>query len=139
MQTMKKAFSIFCMMAATLVMLVMSGIPHHHHCMGIAGTFHSEYACCTNSHDGSCQQENSPCHEDEGESTCQLHHITLLIERALSLDSNQYSSAYLVEGLLEHDGCQCLEKNEYSKPLSETAISILLTRDKALRAPPVLS
>lgn len=137
---MRRAVSIFCMLAATLVMLGISGLPNRHHCMGITATCHSEHSCCANGHKGACcSQDNSACHDEDGESTCHLHQIILLMEKALSLGNPQLNTTYIVETILVQDDCPGFERNEFFKPPSETAISILLTRDKALRAPPVLS
>ena len=68
---MRTRISKILMCFAALAMLLMSAVPHHHHCFGAD---HSEYICFA-----SLEQEQDCCLETENEHACHLHSIVTLI------------------------------------------------------------
>lgn len=141
-----KWVSRIAMFMATSIMLLISAVPHHHHCSNLETTHHIDYICFADDDFDACDsvekadhclEAGSECTHKHSESPCRLHLIVTLLTQIQSL---QHFQAFSVVPATASDIAVPAALSSYSSeffvPLSERLISYYLVKSKGLRAPP---
>lgn len=121
-------------------MLLMSSIPHHHHCTEAGTLSHVDYICfASQENDSSSECPDHERHNDDEHASdaCQLHSIVTLLERIQDIPSYQsVSEPVLPQQVMPQD---IILKDTAASPrivITEKLSSFYLVRAKGLRAPP---
>lgn len=162
---MKTMVSRILMTMAALMVLLMSSIPHHHHCTFPGGIHHVDYVCFASQDEeaahcacGDCQSSDSgkgdSAVSDSGEETsscggdscghhpcgdsenCRLHSIVTLLEKVRNLPAYQPVLEFVVQEELTVSSPNADSRDASRVVLSENLTSFYLIRAKGLRAPP---
>lgn len=141
-----KWVSRIAMCVATSIMLLVSAMPHHHHCSNLETTHHIDYICFADDDFDTCDsvdeadhcfEVDSECSHKHSESPCRLHLIVTLLAQ---IQSVQHFQTFLVASATASDVAAPSALSSYSSeffvPLSERLISYYLVKSKGLRAPP---
>lgn len=139
-----KWVSRIAMFVATLIMLLVSAMPHHHHCSNLETTHHIDYICFADDDFDTCDLDEVHCHEvnsncshKHDESPCRLHLIVTLLSQIQSLLHFQaFSVVPATASDIAVPAALSSYSSEFFVPLSERLISYYLVKSKGLRAPP---
>lgn len=128
------------------MMLLVSAVPHHHHCSNLETTHHIDYICFADDdfetcdfdeEEAYCHGVNSNCSHKHGESPCRLHLVVTLLTQIQSL---QHFQTFSIMPASASDVVAPVALSAYSSeffvPLSERLLSYFLVKSKGLRAPP---
>lgn len=122
---------------AAFTMLLMSAIPHHHHCTEAGVSSHIDYICFA-ADDTVCEDIANDCHNEREHHSddCLLHSIVTLLERVQSVPS--YYPA--MDAVIPQSVSVGLPGNSlvdgFIVPFSERIVSFCIVRSSGLRAPP---
>lgn len=139
-----KWVSRIAMFMATSIMLLISAVPHHHHCSNLETTHHIDYICFADDDfdtydldEDHCYEVNSNSSHKHDESPCRLHLIVTLLTQIQSLQHFQAFSVVPATALaVTAPAALSAYSSEFFVPLSERLISYYLVKSKGLRAPP---
>ncbi len=141
-----KWLSRIALIMAAFVMLLISAVPHHHHCSNLETTHHIDYICfadddfdCADQDEDAahCFEADSECSHRHNESPCRLHLIVTLLAQMQSVPQFQASLLALpVEPDASVSPAMLDYSSEHFVPLSERLLSYYLVKSKGLRAPP---
>ena len=141
-----KWVSRIAMCVATSIMLLVSAMPHHHHCSNLETNHHIDYICFADDDFDTCDSVDeadhcfgvdSECSHKHSESPCRLHLIVTLLTQ---IQSVQHFQSFSVVPATDSDAAApsvgASYSSEFFVPLSERLISYYLVKSKGLRAPP---
>ena len=138
---MRTAVSEIFMGLAAFIMLLMSAVPHHHHCSGIESLRHGDYICFASQEH---EADESGCHGMETESghdrhesdACLLHSIVTLLERVQNVPSYHPALEAVIPQIILVDMSGNHVVDRFIVPFSERLVSSCIVRSSGLRAPP---
>lgn len=122
---------------AAFVMLLMSAVPHHHHCTEAGTASHIDYICFAaddfDNADDCTEDDNHGHHSDE----CLLHSIVTLLTRVQNVPSFQPAIDAIIQAALTLPNQEGSLETEFSVLLSERLAYFHIVRSLGLRAPPM--
>ena len=134
---MRTRISKILMCFAALAMLLMSAVPHHHHCFGAD---HSEYICFANleqEQDFCLETEDHHCHENEH--ACHLHSIVTLIGHIQNAPQYYSPMVAVVPEIISLDNHNISGRSTAYRILTaERLLPFYICGSTGFRAPPVV-
>lgn len=138
---MRTMISKILMTFAAFTMLLMSAIPHHHHCTEAGTSSHIDYICFAADDaenyviaDGDCHNEREH-HSDD----CLLHSIVTLLERIQNVPSYHPALEAVIPQSISVSLPGKYLTDRFIVPFSERIVSFCIVRSSGLRAPPSFS
>ena len=134
---MRTRISKIVMCFAALAMLLMSAVPHHHHCFGVD---HSDYICFASlEQDQDCGLETEDHHCHENEHACHLHSIVTLIGHIQNAPQCYSPMVAVVPEIISLDNHNISGRSsEYRILTAERLLPSYICGSTGFRAPPVV-
>lgn len=134
---MRTRISKILMCFAALTMLLMSAVPHHHHCFGVD---HSEYICFASlEQEPGCGLETEDHHCHENEHACHLHSIVTLIGQIQNAPQCYSPMVAVVPEIISLDNHNISGRStEYRILTAERLLPSYICGSTGFRAPPVV-
>ena len=125
---------------AALIMLLMSAVPHHHHCGNSATALHIDYICFDDSGCFDCQTDcccSDHHHCGNGTENCRIHSLVTLLSRVQNVPSGHLALEYVVpQEILPETPVEVKSKGHQILVPDKLSYQYRV-RTKGLRAPPV--
>ncbi len=118
-------------------MLLMSAVPHHHHCFGVD---HSDYICFASlEQEPGCGLETEDHHCHENEHACHLHSIVTLIGHIQNAPQCYSPMVAVVPEIISLDNHNISGRSsEYRILTAERLLPSYICGSTGFRAPPVV-
>lgn len=131
---MRKLISELVLGVATFMLLLMSAIPHHHHCTEPDGTRHVDFICFSSPEEDG---EMHDCgHDGSGEEEVHLHSIVTVSERTACVQPSHAMPFGRIPSAETIPDAVCGKSEVHREPLLPGTYSSFHPRIRGLRAPP---